>query len=93
MKGVNRVDIHFHRRDVEYAEVEIVREHYHQKGLPVAMVRPLKIYGPRSKFFFRLLVHGEKRIALILIANQRNVAVLHHLDLRKKIFGKKNLMN
>jgi nucleoside-diphosphate-sugar epimerase len=74
--------------DTKIKAEETVWEYYHQKGLPVAVVRPLNIYGPRSTTFVleiagllkkRSMVHignGLKSAGLVYVTNVVDVILL-----------------
>jgi nucleoside-diphosphate-sugar epimerase len=74
--------------DTKIKAEETVWEYYHQKGLPIAVIRPLNIYGPRSTTFVleiagllkkRSMVHignGLKAAGLVYVTNVVDVILL-----------------
>ena len=74
--------------DTKIKAEETVWEYYHQKGLPICVVRPLNIYGPRSTTFVidiaellkkRNMVHighGLKSAGLAYVTNVVDVILL-----------------
>jgi nucleoside-diphosphate-sugar epimerase len=83
----------FHLRGWPYCDTkieaeEMVWKYYHQKGLPISVVRPQNIYGPRSRTFVldianllrkKSMVHignGLKSAGLVYVTNVVDVILL-----------------
>ncbi len=55
--------------DTKIKAEETVWEYYHQKGLPIAVVRPVNIYGPRSTTFVLEIAGLLKKRSMVHIGN------------------------
>ena len=55
--------------DTKIKAEETVWEYYHQKGLPISVVRPLNIYGPRSTTFVLEIAELLKKGSMVHIGN------------------------
>jgi len=55
--------------DTKIKTEETVWEYYHQKGLPISVVRPLNIYGPRSTTFVLEIAELLKKGSMVHIGN------------------------
>jgi nucleoside-diphosphate-sugar epimerase len=55
--------------DTKIKAEETVWEYYHQKGLPISVVRPVNIYGPRSTTFVLEIAGLLKKKSMVHIGN------------------------
>ena len=55
--------------DTKIKAEETVWEYYHQKGLPISVVRPVNIYGPRSTTFVLEIAGLLKKKGMVHIGN------------------------